>query len=113
MTIISRIASIALLIGIAVVTLCPINFRPETGHADLERAAAYLLFGIALGIGFPRRLQYSMAFVIGVAVVLEALQLIDPGRHGRLDDMLVKAVAGIIGILLPWLLMRGRRSDAQ
>ena len=107
MTAISRIASAVILIAIAVVTLCPIDFRPQTGHAELERAAAYLLFGMTLGAGFPRRLQYSLAFIIGVAVVLEVLQLVDPGRHARLGDMLVKASAGIIGALLSWFLMKG------
>jgi VanZ family protein len=108
MTTISRIASIVPLIGIAFVTLCPIDFRPETGHPALERAGAYLLFGLALGAGFPRQLWYSVIFVVGVAVGLEALQLVDPGRHARFDDMLVKAIGGVVGILAAWFLTRVR-----
>lgn len=106
MTTASRIASVLILLVIALVTLGPIDLRPTTGHSGLERAAAYLLFGIALGIGFPRRIKYSLAFIVGFAAVLEALQFIDPGRHARIEDMLVKAAAGIVGILLSILLMK-------
>jgi VanZ family protein len=105
----SRIACFVILMAIALVTLCPIDYRPETGHPTLERFAAYLILGVALGIGFPRRLLYSCAFVIGVAVILEALQLVDPGRDARFEDLLVKATGGVIGALIPWFLAKVQR----
>ena len=105
----SRVACVVILIAITLVTLSPVDFRPDTGHTTLERATAYLLLGLALGIGFPRRLLSSCAFVIVVAVMLEALQLIDPGRDARFRDMLVKAAGGVIGVLIPWLLAKVRR----
>ncbi len=105
----SRIACVLILIVIALVTLSPIEWRPQTGHVSLERGAAYLLFGVALGTGFPRRLPYCWGVVVTVAVVLEALQLIDPGRHARVQDMLVKAAGGVIGTLIPWALTRMHR----
>lgn len=107
----SRLASAVLFIGIVLVTLCPIGFRPETGHPGLERAAAYLLLGLTLGVGFSRWALYAVVFVVCVAAGLELLQFIDPSRHARLGDMLVKAAAGVVGILLSQLLVRlGRRS---
>lgn len=109
MTKASRIASLLVLIAIILVTLGPIEFRPDTGHAGLDRAVAFFLFGATLGIGFPKRLPLSLFLVVGVAVALEVLQLVAPGRHARFDDMLVKAVAGALGVLLPWILTWGYR----
>lgn len=109
MTTLSRIASVVLLIVIIFVTLSPIGLRPETGHPGMERAAAYLLFGLCIGLGFSKWVQYAVVFVIGLAGVLELLQLVDPGRHGRLGDMLIKAVAGTVGVSLSWLLVRQYR----
>ena len=109
MTTLSRIASAVLLIVIVFVTLSPIGLRPETGHPGMERASAYLLFGISVGLGFSRWVQHAAVFVVGVAGVLELLQLVDPGRHGRLGDMPIKAVAGVVGVLLSWLLVRQYR----
>jgi len=109
MTKASRIASVVVLIGIRLVTLGPIEFRPDTGHAGLDRAVAFFLLGATLGIGFPKRFPLSLFFIVGVAVALEVLQLVAPGRHARFDDMLVKAVAGALGVFLPWILMWGYR----
>lgn len=111
---VSRLASLAILIGIVFVTLSPIGFRPQTGHPGLERAAAFLLLGATLGIGFSRWIRHGLVFIVCVAGVLELLQFVDPGRHARLGDMLVKAAAGVIGIALSWLVMRQyRRSTAR
>lgn len=100
MILVSRLVSIFLLSLIVFATLSPIGLRPHLGDPNLERAAAYLLFGAALALGFPNHAWRTTFFVVGVAVVLEALQLIDPGRHGRFRDMAVKAVAGVVGILV-------------
>lgn len=94
----SRLASILLLVFIAFATLSPIGLRPHLGDSNVERAAAYLLLGIAFALSFPRHATRAAFFVVGVAAMLEALQLIDPGRHGRFEDMAIKAVAGLIGV---------------
>jgi VanZ family protein len=36
--------------------------------------------------------------VVGVAVLLEVLQLLTPDRHGRITDALEKVLGGAIGI---------------
>lgn len=102
----SRIASLVILIAIVFVTLSPIGLRPQTGHPGLERAAAYLLLGATLGVGFSRWIWHALIFIVCVAGVLELLQFVDPGRHARLGDMLVKAAAGVIGITLSWFVSR-------
>ncbi|CAM5396367.1 hypothetical protein MAUB1S_06747 [Mycolicibacterium aubagnense] len=98
MILLSRLAAIFLLALIVFATLSPIGLRPHLGDANLERALAYLLLGSALALSFPRHAMRMAVFVVGIAAVLEALQLIDPGRHGRIEDMIVKAAAGLIGI---------------
>ena len=100
MTSISRLAALLLLAAITFATLSPIQMRPQMGEPNMERAAAYILFGLALALGFPARLTQTLLFVCSVAGVLELLQAIDPGRHARLQDALLKAAAGLIGIAL-------------
>ena len=100
MILLSRLASIFLLALIVFATLSPIGLRPQIGDPNLERAAAYLLLGAALALGFPRH-GFRVAFlVVAIAVGLELLQLIDPGRHGRIQDAAIKAIAGLVGIAL-------------
>ena len=100
MTSISRLAALVLLAVITFATLSPIQLRPHLGDANVERALAYVLFGLAVACGFPSRVMHTVLFVCAVAGVLEFLQVFDPGRHARLADALVKAAAGVAGILL-------------
>ncbi len=114
MILLSRLASIFLLALIVFATLSPIGLRPHLGDANLERALAYVLLGSALALSFPRHTIRTAVFVVGIAAVLELLQLIDPGRHGRIEDMVIKAAAGLIGIAAITLVGRLlRRSAAQ
>lgn len=98
MTSICRSAALVLLAVIVFATLSPIQMRPHFGNANIERALAYVLFGLTLGLGFPNRLLQTVIFVFGTAGALELLQAIDPGRHARIADASIKALAGTIGI---------------
>lgn len=100
---IARIAGWLALAFIAFVTLSPINDRPSVADAQLEHFAAFVLLGLALVLGYPRRLLLIVALVVGSAFVLEAMQLLTPDRHGRVLDAMVKAVGGICGIGAGWL----------
>lgn len=100
MTFISRLAALALLALITFATLSPIQLRPHLGDANIERALAYVMLGVALALGFPSRVVQTVIFVCAVAGVLEFLQLFDPGRHARVADALVKAAAGVAGIVV-------------
>ncbi|RUY00864.1 hypothetical protein EN991_37580, partial [Mesorhizobium sp. M7A.F.Ca.US.005.03.2.1] len=99
MTKLFRTAALALLAIIIFATLSPIQMRPHLAEANVERALAYVLLGFALAVGFPNRLYQVVIFVAVIAGMLELLQLIDPGRHARLIDALVKAFAGVVGIV--------------
>lgn len=100
MTSISRLAAFVLLALITFATLSPIELRPHLSDPNMERALAYILLGLALALGFPSRVTQTVLFVCAVAGVLEVLQLSDPGRHARVVDGLLKAAAGIVGIVL-------------
>ncbi|CDX21562.1 conserved membrane hypothetical protein [Mesorhizobium plurifarium] len=100
MTSISRLVAFVLLALITFATLSPIELRPHLSDPNMERALAYILLGLALALGFPSRVTQTVLFVCAVAGVLEVLQLFDPGRHARVVDGLLKAAAGIVGIVL-------------
>ena len=93
-----RIAGWLALAFIAFVTLSPIQDRPTIGSPQLEHFIAFALLGLALVMGYPRRILPIVVIVITSAFVLEAMQLLTPDRHGRLFDALVKAVGGFCGI---------------
>lgn len=100
MIVAARLAALLLLIAIAFVTLSPVGLRPQTGAPDMERAVAYFLLGTTLAVGFPQRPSQTVAAIAFIATVLEALQLIDPGRDARIEDLLVKIAGGVFGILV-------------
>lgn len=106
MTSISRFVALFLLAAITFATLSPIQMRPHlVGDANVERALAYVLFGLALAFGFPARLMQTVLVVCAVAGLLEFLQAFDPGRHARLRDAVLKAVAGLIGIAIARMIL--------
>jgi len=78
-------------------TLSPINLRPQTGSAGLERFAAYGLMGTLFVTAYPRRFALVVVFVIGVAVSLELLQHLTPDRHGHVADAGQKIFGGVAG----------------
>jgi VanZ family protein len=73
---------------------------------NLVHAILFLLLGMAVRLGLPRwRLgRVVLAFaVLGIAT--ELVQLLVPGRHARVSDVVVDVVAGLLG----WAAMRGLR----
>ncbi|MGX8011306.1 VanZ family protein [Mesorhizobium sp. ORM8.1] len=97
---ISRFAALILFAAITIATLSPIDLRPHFADPNVERALAYVVFGVALALGFPDRLMQTLVAAALVAGVLELLQIVDPGRHARFSDAVLKALAGFIGIAI-------------
>ena len=85
--------------ALTVMTLGPASLRPVlTGDAALDRFIGFLLAGIVLGLAYPsRRARAALGLIIGVAV-LEAGQLVAPGRDASLVDAMIKAGGGVVGI---------------
>lgn len=88
-----------LLAAVAFVTLAPIGFRPTSGYSpSIERFMAFGAIGLLFALAYPRHLWVTVVVVLGAAVALEALQLVSVSRHGRLIDLGVKMLGGVLGV---------------
>jgi VanZ family protein len=100
--------------AVAFATLGPARLRPHSDFGqDGEHAFAFVLVGIAFGLAYGRNRPLTTAVTIVLIGALEILQLWAPGRHARLEDFVVDALAASAGLLLvsgvEWL--RARRSN--
>ena len=100
-SIVCRWAAWLLLTAIVFVTLSPIGLRPETAApASLERFAAFAALGGTFCLGYPKHRVPVLLLMIAAAGVLEALQHLVPGRHGRIADAAVKELGVLTGALV-------------
>ena len=105
MTIVFRLIAWGLAAAIAYATLGPATQRP---HSNLgqngEHAFAFVLLG------------RTAVFVIVYTGLVEVLQVLAPGRHARLSDFVVDALAACVGLVvaraIDWTIGRFRRSAA-
>jgi|SRR4029077_3804693 hypothetical protein len=97
---------------ISVLSLVPPSFRPATFFPHtMEHAGIFLFDGVAFGISY-----FSYEWLLGIWAVIfcagvELAQLMIPGRHARVSDFFVDAIAVCIGILAGSMLSRMRRRD--
>ncbi|MGU3383787.1 hypothetical protein ACLBYG_04715 [Methylobacterium sp. D53M] len=95
-----RVAAWILVALIAAITLVPIGLRPVvTANPSYERVAAYALAGLLMTVAYPRHWLWILAGSVVLAGGLEAGQTLTGTRHGRFDDFLIKAAAGLVGAL--------------
>ncbi|MFY9294945.1 MAG: VanZ family protein [Methylorubrum rhodinum] len=101
MTRISRILGWLLLAALVVATVVPIGLRPVTeAPVSPERFGAFALLEFLFALGYPRRRRRVLAVVILAAAGLEALQMVEVTRHGRMTDFLVKGMGGSLGVAM-------------
>ncbi len=101
MTIFLRLIAWMLAVAVTFVTLSPPQFRP---HAHLgqngEHALAFILVGLSFGFAY----RHNRLLIAPVAVVMtgaiEILQFWAPGRHARLSDFVVDALAACAGLAM-------------
>lgn len=104
-TTLRRIATVigwSAVLAIVFVTLAPIGSRPHFpgSDPDVERFLAFLLLSGALSLAYPRRFALIFALTIGLVIGLEAAQLLEPTRHGRSHDAIVKILGAMAGAAL-------------
>jgi VanZ family protein len=113
MTMLLRLIAWGLAAAVTFATLGPPRYRP---HADVgqngEHALAFVLIGLAFGLAYRRnRLITALAAVVTIGA-LEVLQFWAPGRHARLSDFVVDALAACAGLTvvaaLDWVVSRTR-----
>ena len=107
MTLILRIIAWLLTAAVTFATLGPARLRP---HSDLgqdgEHALAFVLVGLAFGLAYTRHRLLTATIAVVLIGVLELLQLWMPGRHARLEDFVVDALAACAGIAMAVVLDR-------
>jgi 4-amino-4-deoxy-L-arabinose transferase-like glycosyltransferase len=114
MTLILRIIAWLLTAAVTFATLGPARLRPHSYLGqDGEHALAFVLVGLAFGLAYPRRRMLTTGIAVILIGALEMLQLWMPGRHARLEDFVVDALAACAGIavaaVLDWTMQRMRR----
>jgi VanZ family protein len=114
MNFILRAIAWTLAAAVAFATLGPPTYRP---HSDLsqngEHAFAFVLVGLAFGLAYSRNPWKTAAISLATIGLLEVLQRLVPGRHARLSDFVVDALAACAGLAfaagLDWAIRRVRR----
>ena len=98
---------------IAYTTLSPIGLRPAVTNPEIERFGAYAVAGFLFVMAYPRRKILAFAIVVGAAIVLEALQLVTPDRHGQFANLVVKVFGGVTGVVSAGFISYAARSEPE
>src|ERR1700760_5187738 len=100
MTFVLRLFAWLLAAAVAFATLGPPRYRPPSNLGqDGEHALAFVLIGLAFGLAYPRH-RSTVVVTLVLIGVLELLQFFMPGRHARLEDFIVDALAACIGFVI-------------
>ena len=118
MTIILRVFAWVLAAAVAFATLGPPGYRP---HSDFgqngEHALAFILIGLAFGLAYAQRRLLTAAIAVAMTGLIEFLQFWAPGRHARLEDFVVDALAACAGLAaaagVGWITGRSRQARAS
>ena len=112
--VVSKALAWATAAAILILSLVPPWLRPVTGAPHhVEHFAIFALCGLAFGLGYRLAgLAAGVALVIFSGAV-ESLQLMVPGRHARLSDFAVDAVAICAGLIIGRLTAKFVSSDER
>jgi phosphoglycerol transferase MdoB-like AlkP superfamily enzyme len=101
MTNLFRLFAWLLATAVTFVTLAPPRFRPHSYVGqDGDHTLAFIMVGLAFAFAYPRHRWSAMVISVIAIGALELLQLAAPGRHARLEDFVVDALAAIAGFAL-------------
>jgi VanZ family protein len=101
MNTIVRIVAWLLAAAVTFATLGPAELRPHSDFGqDGEHLFAFILIGLAFATAYPRHRPIAAVTCVVMTGVLELLQLVAPGRHARLEDFVVDAVAALAGFAI-------------
>jgi VanZ family protein len=108
-----RLSAWLLAAAVAFATLGPPGNRPHSFLGQNgEHALAFILVGLAFGLAYTRHRTWIALIAVAMTGVVEMLQFLAPGRHARLMDFVVDALAACVGIAataaLDWAIKRTR-----
>jgi VanZ family protein len=105
----ARIVAWNLAATIVILSLVSPALRPETGTPhNLEHFTIYAATGFAFGLGYKRRRDLLAILLVIFVSSIEIAQLFVPGRHARLSDLIIDAVAACTGLVMSSLLSLAR-----
>jgi VanZ family protein len=88
-------------------SLVPPGARPTTFMPHkIEHASIFLLDGVAFGTAYCGYKWLSIVMAVIFCAGIEFAQLTIPGRHARLSDFFVDAIAICVGIFAGSMLIR-------
>jgi VanZ family protein len=110
---ISQASAWILLTTIMVLSLVPPQDRPVTSLPHLvEHLSIFLATGLVFGVGYPQRRLFQFVTLLAFAAAIELAQLLVPGRHARLSDFLIDALAMTVGLWIGFMAaVPGTRSE--
>ncbi len=91
--------------AVTFVTLGPPRYRPHPFLGqDGDHTLAFILLGLAFAFAYPQQRRFAAVICVPLIGALELLQLTSPGRHARLSDFVVDALAALAGFAIAALL---------
>jgi VanZ family protein len=73
-------------------------------HSNLgqsgEHALAFILVGLAFGLAYTGNRPRTAVIAVILTGVVELLQFLVPGRHARMEDFVVDALAACVGFIV-------------
>jgi VanZ family protein len=105
----ARIAAWVLTAAIIILSLVPPGLRPETSAPhSVEHLTIYAATGFAFGLGYKHRRDLMAILLVIFTGCIEIAQLFVPGRHARLSDFIIDAMAACMGLVFASLLSLAR-----
>jgi VanZ family protein len=108
-----KIAAWALTVSVVLLSVVPSRYRPEADLPHgLEHFAIWWITGIAFALAYnltPILLATALVIFSGA---VEIAQLFVPGRHARVTDFIIDALACMVGVLPVWITAQVRASRA-
>jgi VanZ family protein len=96
-----RLLAWILVAAVLALSLVPPSWRPITGTPhNFEHFAIFSLCGCAFGLGYRSGLHVLTIGLVAFSGLVEILQLMTPGRHARVTDFIVDALASCAGVVV-------------
>jgi VanZ family protein len=87
--------------AIVILSVVPPSLRPQTSAPhSVEHFTILAVTGFAFGLGHKRRHDLIAILLVIFSGAIEIAQLFVPGRHARLCDFIIDAVAACIGLVM-------------